>query len=100
MDRTLINLVSILVGSAGLFTVLTGFNVPELNMSFFGANPYAVKRDAIESTMKWIFAVVALFGLVLQLWAEIWGVNLPDRSHNSKYYINFCVGSLVAISLM
>ena len=35
MDRTIINLVSILVGGAGLFTVLTGFNVPELNMNFF-----------------------------------------------------------------
>ena len=35
MDRTIINLVSILVGGAGLFTVLTGFNVPELNVIFF-----------------------------------------------------------------
>jgi hypothetical protein len=100
MDRTVINLVSILVGGAGLFTVLTGFNVPELNMSFFGANPYAVKRDAIESTMKWMFAVVALIGLFLQLCAEIWGANLPDRSHDSNYYIILCVGGLVVVGIM
>ncbi len=96
----MVNLVSILVGGAGLLTVLTGFNVPQLNMSFFGENPYAVKRDVIETTMKWVFAIVALIGLVLQLWAEIWGAHLPERSHHMKHYINFGVGGLVAVGVM
>lgn len=97
MDRTLVNLVSILIGGAGLLTVLTGFNVPQLNMSFWGENPYAVKRDAIETTMNWVFAIVALGALVLQLWAEIWGASLPERSHDSKYYISVSIGGLVAV---
>ena len=45
MDRTILNIVSILIGGAGLVTALTGFNVPQLNMSFWGENPFAVKRD-------------------------------------------------------
>ena len=97
MDRTIINLVSILVGGAGLFTVLTGFNVPELNMSFFGKNPYAIKRDAIDNTMKWMFTLVAGLGLALQVFAEIWGDNLPDRLHNSGYYMAFSVVGLVVV---
>ncbi|MDF0673185.1 MAG: hypothetical protein P0120_02415 [Nitrospira sp.] len=97
MDRTLINLLSILVGGAGLFTVLTGFNVPELNMSFWGENPYAVKRDAIDNTMKWMFTLVASLGLVLQIWAEIWGENLPDRLYDSSYYTVFSVIGLVVV---
>ena len=89
-----------LIGGAGLFTVLTGFNVPQLNMSFWGENPYAVKRDVIETTMNWIFAIVALVALMIQLWAEIWGAHLPERSHDSKYYISFSVGGLIAVGVM
>lgn len=100
MDRTLVNLASILVGGAGLLTVLTGFNVPQLNMSFFGENAYAVKRDVIDATMNWMFTIVALAGLALQLWAEVWGEHLPDRSHHSRYYINFALGGVVAVGLM
>ena len=79
MDRTLINLASIFVGGAGLFTVLTGFNVLELNMSFFDANPYAIKRDVIENTMKWLFTFVAFIGLMLQWWRK-----LPRQGDTSK----------------
>lgn len=100
MDRTLINLTSMLVGGAGLFTVLTGFNVPELNMSFWDANPYAIKRDAIENTMEWLFTFVASVGLFLQLWKEIWGASLPDRSHDSNYYIKFVLLGFVLVGLM
>jgi hypothetical protein len=98
MDRTLINIASILVGGAGIFTVLTGFNVPQLNMSFWGENPYSVKRDAIESAMTWIFTGFATLGLLLQLGAEIWGAELPDRSHGWKYYGLFTISGFVAVA--
>lgn len=100
MDRTLINLLSVLVGGAGLFTVMTGFNVPELHMSYFGQNPFAVKRDVIENVMNWTFAFVALAGLGLQVWAEIWGANLPDRSHDAKYYLTFSIVGLVVVGFL
>ena len=100
MDRTLINLASIFVGGAGLFTVLTGFNVPELNMSFFDPNPYAIKRDAIENTMKWLFAFVAFIGLILQWSKEIWETSIPKRSHGTIYYISFSLIALIVVCLM
>ena len=100
MDRTLINLLSVLVGGAGLFTVLTGFSVPELHMSYFGQNPFAVKRDVIENVMNWTFSLVALAGLGLQVWAEIWGSNLTERSHDAKYYAIFSAVGLVVVGLL
>ncbi len=100
MDRTLINLASIFVGGAGLFTVLTGFNVPELNVSFFDANPYAIKRDAIENTMKWLFTFVAFIGLILQWSKEIWEASLPKRSHGTIYYLSFSLIALIVVCLM
>ena len=100
MDRTLINVASILLGGAGLLTVLTGFNVPELNMSFFGQNPFAVKRDAIENVMNWLFTLVALIGLALQLGAEIWGGKLPERRYDAKFYVWCTVGGVVAVAAL
>ena len=87
MDRTLINLASLLLGGAGLFTVLTGFNVPEASHSFYGTSPFLIKREAIKDTSDWIFSSVALAALVLQIAAEIMGNRLPERSHGVSLYI-------------
>jgi hypothetical protein len=100
VDRTLINIASIVLGGAGLFTVMTGFNVPETSSSFFGDNPFLIKREAIQSTMDWIFAGVALLALVLQLWAEIIGQGLPDRAHTSSFYAVFGAASLAGVILL
>jgi hypothetical protein len=59
MDRTILNLLSLIIGGSGIFVVLTKFNVPELNMSFLGENPFAIKRDAIDNVMTWIFTKVS-----------------------------------------
>ena len=98
MDRTQINIISILLGGAGLFIVLTGFNVPEVNMTFFDTNPFAVKRNEIESTMKWAFTGVALCGFLLRLLAEI--SDPPNRSHDWRYYSIFCAGCFIAVVML
>jgi len=100
IDRTLVNIVSILIGGAGLLTVLTEFNVPELNMSFFEENPFAVKRDVIETTMTWLFTVVALAGLALQLWAEVWGAHLREHAHKRRLYIQAIAGGVIAVAML
>ena len=100
MDRTLVNVISILIGGAGLLTVLTEFNVPQLNMSFFGENPFAVKRDAIDTAMKWIFTLVAVAGLALQLWAEVWAGDMPERLHSPRFYVLAAIGGLIAVGLI
>lgn len=100
MDRTLINLASLLIGGAGLLTALTGFNVPELNRTYFGQNPFAVKRDAIESVMKWLFTAVAIIGLALQLGAEIWGGQLLERRYDASFYLWSTAGGVVAVAIL
>ena len=54
MDKTLLDLISLLIAGAGLFAVLTKFNVRQLRATYFGENPYALKRDEIERVMTWL----------------------------------------------
>ena len=82
MDKTSINLLTILIAGAGLFGALVKFYSPEVNYSFFGENPFLVKRDIIENTMSWIFTLLALSGLLFQAYKEIWGVKIKKTIHN------------------
>lgn len=100
IDRTLLNIISILFSAAGLFVVLTEFNVPQLNMSFFEENPFALKRDVIETTMKWLFTGVALAGLALQLWAEVWGVHLRNQIYKRRLYVQATTGGVIAVAIL
>jgi hypothetical protein len=100
VDRTIMNLLSFIIGGGGLFVVLTKFNVPELNMMFFGENPFAIKRDTIDTVMTWMFTVVTLIGILLQIYSEILGEGLPSRQHSSRFYAYFSLGSLVAIAVV
>jgi hypothetical protein len=98
MDRTSLNLLSIVISGTGIFVVLTKFNVPELNMSFFGENLFAVKRDAIETVMAWIFTSFALIGLLIQVSGEIWGHQLQQRLYSNRFYTSmFVIAAVVAI---
>ena len=97
-DRTQFNLVSILIGGAGLLTVLTHFNAPELNMIFLGENPFAVKRDAIEDIITWVFTGLALFALLLQIFAEICGEDWPQRKHTRQYYVWFSIIGCILVA--
>ena len=76
---------------------LTGFNVPELRQTYFGSNPFALKRDAIENVSSWAFAMLAATALGIQVAAEIWATSLPDRAHSSSYYL--IVSSIAAVAV-
>jgi hypothetical protein len=97
MDRTLINLASILLGGAGLFAVLTGFNVPEASASFYGSNPFLIKREAIKETSDRMFLLVALLPFLLQIGAEIAGDNLHARLHDVRVYIVLAAAGLLLV---
>ena len=96
IDRTMLNIASLVLAGAGLLTVLTKFNVPEINMLFLGSNPFAIKTDVIESTMSWLFTGLALFGLLLQLLAEIFSDRLPPRLYGGCTYIVVSAVSVIA----
>lgn len=96
-DRTQFNLATILIGGAGILTVITHFNVPELNMTFIGENPFAIKRDIIENIITWTFTGLAAFALLFQIFAEIFGENWPRRKHSTLYYLWFSVTGLLFV---
>ncbi|HXH21971.1 MAG TPA: hypothetical protein VNN10_08065 [Dehalococcoidia bacterium] len=87
MDKTSLNLISIVLGGVGLFVVLTKFSVPELHATFLGSNPFAAKRDIIESVMTWLFTGLTLLGLLVQVGVAIWGNHLAERIHTTQFYV-------------
>lgn len=96
IDKNIINLTAILISGTGLFTVLTKFNVPELNASFFGENPFAIKKGIVENTMTWIFSSLALFGLLLRAYVEISENKINKRLHAAGFYYKFlCTGIII-----
>lgn len=98
MDKTLLDLISLLIGGAGLFAVLTKFNVPQLRGSYFGENPYALKRDEIERAMTWLFTGLAGIGVVVQFVKLGIFYDLPERRYDTTTYsIFFGVGILVVV---
>jgi hypothetical protein len=97
MDRTILNLLSLIIGGSGIFVVLTKFNVPELNKSFWDENPFAIKRDAIDNVMTWIFTCLALVGLLLQIIGEIFSDRFPERQYTIRFYAWFSFASLLAL---
>ena len=88
MDKTSLNLISILIGGAGLFVAITKFNVPELNMTFLDTNPFAIKRDEIDSVMTWIFTSLAGVGVLVRAVVLISDCR-EERSHKTCYYVSF-----------
>ncbi len=101
MDKTSLNLISIVLAGVGLFVVLTGFSVPELHATFLGTNPFAVKRDIIASVMTGLFTGLALLGLLVQVGVAIWSNNIEERIHTTRFYIAFFVVMLaVGVALV
>ncbi len=97
IDKTILNLLAILIAGAGLFAILIKFDVPELNFTFFDENPYGIKRDIIEKILTWIFIVVALFGLLIQTYSVIVGDKLSERLYSTSFYTIFFLIGLVAM---
>lgn len=101
MDKTSLNLISIVLGGVGLFVVLTKFSVPELQATFLGSNPFAVKRDVIESVMTGLFTGLTLLGLLIQVGVAIWSNHIEERIHTTWFYIVLFVAVLaVGVALV
>jgi hypothetical protein len=101
LDRTIINLATLLISGTGIFAALTKFNVPELSKSFWGENPFAIKRDIIDVVMTWIFTTLAVIGFLFQAITFIWGNNIPDRNFGAgTYFTVFSAGSFMMLILV
>src|SRR5262245_29540007 len=99
IDNVIINLLSVVIGGAGLLGALTKFHTRELYASFFVENPFAVKRDHIDTPISYIFTLVTLLGLLIQVISEIFGQNVPDRLHSATFYVYFFVFLIILMIL-
>jgi len=100
LDRTILNLTSLILGGTGLLAALTEFSVPELRRAYWGENPFQVKRDAIAEAMSWIFGGLAVVALLLQVGAEIWAPDLPERLYTTGSYLRVVAVSLAATAVI
>lgn len=100
IDKTILNILSGFIVGAGLFAVLTKYKVPEINYSFYGNNPFAIKRDIIDGVLVWYFTIFALSGLILRLISLVCDNNiLHERKYNTKFYLRFSIVMLFLIFL-
>ena len=86
IDRTIINLVTLLVSGMGIFAALTKYSAPELSKSYWGENPFAFKRDKIDAVMTWIFTFLVICGLLFHALTLILVHDIPDRNYGVVTY--------------
>lgn len=100
IDRTLLNIVSLLLGATGLAVVFLDYTARELNASFWGVNLYAVKRDAIAGKRDRSFLAMAATSVFLQLGAEIWGQSLEERTLTSPQYMSLTMAIIALLAAL
>ena len=101
IDRTIINLVTLLISSMGIFAALTKYSTPELSKSYYGENPFAFKRDKIDYVMTWIFTSLVSFGLLFHALTLILVHDILDRKYGVGIYATvFFIGLFVMLIIV
>lgn len=101
LDKTLLDLIGVLVTGIGIYAVFTkysvpGLNDPELSHTFFGSNPFASKRDIIEQVVTKFYTWVAMFGFALQGFSIVIGNGVTqERIHASTTYLIFFIAGAI-----
>ncbi|GEM_PF-3131750 len=99
IDKVVLDLTSLFLASAGIFSVLTKFYVPQLNLMYMGHNPHGIKRDAIDSISTWIFLLLGLVGILLQGYSIIDDHSLKRLHTRNWYLVAFVLGMVGTIFL-
>lgn len=97
LDKTLLDLISLLLSATGIFSVLAKFYVPQLNKMYVGSNPHVTKRDEIDSVTAILFIILAVTGVVVQAVSIVKSDSLPRLYSEKVYFYSFCSGLIVVI---
>ncbi len=102
MDQVMLDILSIVIGGAGLFVVITKYNVKETRENFYGRNNvFKEKASVIDDIMTWIFTSLSILGLLALIIKDIYGEVIPERLHTLKYYwLVFLISLLFALVLV
>jgi len=100
IDKSLLNLFTILISGAGIFAIFLKYDVPELNTPFWDINPFAIKRDIIENVLTRIFIILALVGLLVQTISIIYGNVISERLYEASFYIKTFIAGIVVMIIV
>ncbi|MBU0769715.1 MAG: hypothetical protein KJ687_11560 [Proteobacteria bacterium] len=104
-DKKVLDLTSMLLSGAGIFSVLSQFYIPkepkELNMSFWGSNPHAIKYGhqlGVKKLIDNIFLFMAALGLLIQVPSIIYSSKISQTTLTAgEYWFIFCILLLLII---
>lgn len=92
-DKTILDLITILLAGGGIFAEFTKYSVPQLNMAFFGHNPYGIKRGVIDNVLTYLFTGLVILGLFVQAVSIIYSPLITERIYSIRFYsLFFLVG--------
>jgi hypothetical protein len=95
MDKTVLNLVAILITGTGVIGSLVAYEPPEVNATYWDLNPFAYKKSEIDKVSRRAFAFLALLGLAVQAY-PFFIVGLPEQHHTTAFYLLFfAVGAVL-----
>lgn len=93
LDKTILNMLSILMSGAGIFSVLSQFYIPkeppELHMTFYGANPFAIKHShqlSVKNLTDNLFIGLAALGLFIQVPLAIYEDDIHKSGFSKNQY--------------
>jgi hypothetical protein len=100
MDRTIIRILALLIGAGGVVVTVTKASVPGTDMSFWDSNLFIAKQSIIESVHAWVFAGVALIGVLLELISEVSNWPKEQRLRSTGFYIWIASGITASLVVL
>ena len=100
MDKQTVEIVSIILGVAGLIGAITKYNSPNSRKAYYGENLYAVKADIIDNSIAWGFTILAVIGLIPQLIMSIYGDEIADRIFNDDHYLRISLAFIFSAVIL
>ncbi|MBM4125261.1 MAG: hypothetical protein FJ246_09980 [Nitrospira sp.] len=97
MDRTAIRIVALLIGAAGIIVTVTKVTVPGTDLSFWDENLFITKQGIIESVHAWVFSLLALIGVFIELGSEIFDWPKEKRQKSTRFYFGTVVVIVAAL---
>lgn len=93
LDKTILNMISLLMSGAGAFSVLSQFYLPkepiELHKTYLDSNPFAIKHShqmSVKTLTDNLFIGMAALGLFIQIPLIIYDDEFKKISMERNYY--------------
>jgi len=100
IDQTMLNIISLLFGATGLFSALSKYWSPSLNLTFIGESPFIIKQRIIDDVMTRAYLILAIPGFFIPIITNIFFYDLPLRIHQSFFYYFLLLISIITIAVI